>query len=112
MKKEDLKVGMVVEVEENDGTVSLCMILPNDRGGICVSGEVYWNDVESFNDNLINCCGTKINKVYGLCANKYACVLDTDRRKLLWERKEPKEMTVAEIEKELGYSIKVVKEHE
>lgn len=29
---------------------------------------------------------------------------------LIWEREEKKEMTIAEIEKELGYSIKIVKE--
>ena len=28
---------------------------------------------------------------------------------LIWERKEPKEMTVAEIEAALGYPVKVVK---
>lgn len=31
---------------------------------------------------------------------------------LVWERTEPKEMTMAEIEKELGYKVKIVKEHE
>lgn len=30
--------------------------------------------------------------------------------KLIWERKDQKEMTIAEIEKELGYSIKIIKE--
>lgn len=30
-------------------------------------------------------------------------------RDLLWKREEPKEMTIEEIEKELGYSIKIVK---
>lgn len=29
---------------------------------------------------------------------------------LIWEREEKKEMTIAEIEKELGYSIKIIKE--
>ena len=33
-----------------------------------------------------------------------------EKGKLIWEKKTVKEMTVAEIEKELGYSIKVVKE--
>lgn len=31
---------------------------------------------------------------------------------LVWERTEPKEMTMAELEKELGYKVKIVKEHE
>ena len=31
-------------------------------------------------------------------------------RNLIWERKKKKEMTIAEIEKELGYSVKIVKE--
>lgn len=31
---------------------------------------------------------------------------------LIWERTEPKEMTMEELEKELGYKVKIVKEHE
>lgn len=31
---------------------------------------------------------------------------------LVWERTEQKEMTMAELEKELGYKVKIVKEHE
>lgn len=112
MKKEDLKLGMVVEVEELDGIVSLCMILPNIDGGIGISGEEYWTPINQFNDELINPYGSKINKVYGLCHNKFAYRLSSIDRKLLWERKKPIEMTVGEIEKELGYPIKVVKEHE
>ena len=38
------------------------------------------------------------------------CQFSTSSRPLLWKKPEIKEMTVAEIEKELGYSIKVVKE--
>ena len=38
------------------------------------------------------------------------CQFSTSDRRLLWKKPEVKEMTVAEIEKELGYSVKVVKE--
>ena len=31
---------------------------------------------------------------------------------LIWEREEPKEMTMAELEEKLGYKVKIVKEHE
>ena len=110
MKKEELKVGMVVEVKESDGTVSLCMILPNDRDKICVSGDTFWCNLTEFNDDLIAPFGSKITKVFSRSYNnRVAYKLGTDARTLIWERKEAKELTVAEIEELLGYPIKVVK---
>lgn len=38
------------------------------------------------------------------------CQFSTSYRTLLWKKPEVKEMTVAEIEEKLGYSIKVIKE--
>ena len=46
---------------------------------------------------------TRVMPFFGMLANI------EEKGKLIWEKK-AKEMTVAEIEKELGYSIKVVKE--
>ena len=51
----------------------------------------------------------EISRVYDLSTHYSGGLFNCNNRELLWERKEIKEMTVAEIEKELGYSIKVVK---
>ena len=56
-------------------------------------------------------CRVEVDAIYDR-PNLYAktCQFSIFGRKLLWKKPEIKEMTVAEIEKELGYSIKVVKE--
>ena len=47
---------------------------------------------------------TVVMPLYGMLTNI------EEKGNLIWEKKTVKEMTIAEIEKELGYSIKVVKE--
>jgi hypothetical protein len=112
MKREDLKAGMLVEVSEY-GRTELCLITYNEHDDLCFSGEYIWNHVHNLNKDkltygiLKDDC--KITKVYSRANNRNAHKLSTEGRKLLWERKEVKEMTIAEIEKELGYPIKVVK---
>lgn len=49
--------------------------------------------------------------VYGRTGwNRKACEHSISYRELIWEQPEVKEMTVAEIEKILGYPVKIVKE--
>ena len=111
MTKQDLKVGMVVEVEV-DGEFKLCMVLPNKYNELCLSGPDYWTGLNSFNDDLVETYfGRQITKVYGLCdSNRKAHYVESSFRDLLWKREEPKELTVSEIEKLLGYPVKIVKE--
>ena len=110
--KEDLRNGMVVETRKGN---RYCVC-----GGRFIGFEGWLNSVD-FNDFLeceplnISLEGKllrdefTIDKIYDeiqvLNDMKYEKSL-----KLLWEREVPKEMTVAEIEKELGYPIKIVKE--
>ena len=98
--KEDLKDGMVVKTREGKHYL-VC--------GDKFIGDTGWLDPKDF-DNSLECeigsftIDTVYDKIYWLeSVCNEACL------KPLWERKEPKEMTVAEIEKELGYSIKIVK---
>lgn len=111
MKKEDLKVGMVLEMEDkSDTTRELCMILPTAHGDLCVSGKKMWFPLDSLNDNL-ETFRRKVIKIWGLSSSNYAAHrLETLDRTLLWERKEPKELTVSQIEELLGYPVKIVKE--
>lgn len=117
--KDDLKVGYVVQ--RRDGT--LFMVVPvMSKGGAnneyemrIVDKEYHWDSIPKYSDDLKtdnNFTGFDIVKVYGF--SKYAnnCLqISTENRNLIWERKEEikKEMTVEEIEKELGYSVKIVK---
>lgn len=52
----------------------------------------------------------KIMAVYGVTWPQSLLDNSTEHRKLLWERKELKKMTVAEICEALGYDVEIVKE--
>ncbi len=110
MKKEDLKAGMVVKVFQG-GRESLAYVTES-KFGACVSGELVWFPLNSLTDDLRSKVGsTKITEVYDLAdGNRNAWKCETTGRKLLWKRETHKELTVKEIERLLGYPIKIVKE--
>lgn len=111
MKKSDLKIGYVVKLRNGN----LCMILPNSHDELCLSGPDDWKPVSEFWDDLTNRLNTDkdVVEVYGRSgSNQHAHKVCTYRRELLWKRSEAKKMTVAEICKELGYDVEIVKEGE
>lgn len=80
------------------------------KSGKCISGDFDWFPLESMTDDLTY-YDTVVMEVYDLArSNRWAYQLSTENRKCLWKRDEVKELTVAEIEKLLGYPIKIVKE--
>jgi len=118
MKKSDLKTGMIVEMSDGYHRIVLgnsLMGISDCSGGIPLS---------SVNDDLTLNYGEEIVKVYDeLNANKKDYIGAGagwfERAKIvnilkyttcIWEREEPKDITVAEIEEILGYKIKVVGE--
>lgn len=117
--KSDLKDGMVVEFRYNPGCPRQ-IVVGNLFIGLNENEYVRKCD---YDDNLV--CNIKdikdkdltIDRVYVINAyaikdkNKYPLI----KMDLIWERKEEpayKEMTVEEIEKELGYKIKVIADKE
>ena len=112
--KDDLKVGPVVKTREG----GLYMIMPkNDDSLIMVRDGRHGEPVENYLPDLIHnlsgrfdCVkGLDIVEVYGRPEFKYyALDISTEYRPLLWKREEPKEMTHEEIEKALGYPVKIV----
>jgi hypothetical protein len=104
MKKNDLRTGMVVETR--NGNRYLCFIesgtLNRFEGYLKLSG--FDNDL-NFKDYPND---FDIVKVYEPPLYNLKEVFD-EPELAIWERKEPKELTVAEIEELLGYPIKVVK---
>lgn len=95
--KADLKVGYVVKHRNGE----MRMVLPYRRGLVFTDIDGHWLDPDTdLND---------VMEVYGLSAfGSTACRISTFGRELLWKREEAKKMTVAEIEKELGYKVEVV----
>lgn len=78
-------------------------------------GDDVWNSLENYNDELIYCYDNRNLDIMKIQACTNLLWLERSDLNLIptttiWERQEPKEMTIAEIEQALGYPIKVVKE--
>lgn len=101
-----LSLGHLVQL--NDDSFAL---VAKSGYSLCLSGPKNWFPLDCLDKNLTYKDST-IERIYGLSAsNMHAWKLETIGRECIWERKtKKKEMTIAEIEKKLGYSIKVIKE--
>lgn len=120
MKKTDLKAGYLIELR--NGQRYFVMPIKGDDGvDLELVTQHSVRPLDWYDDNLVctrmsfSCPYTKkemdIMKVYGLVDwPLYALRLETEHRELLWERKEPKKMTVSEIESILGYEVEIVSE--
>ena len=127
MTKSDLKTGHIVEFRNGQ----LGLIAKDNCYGqdAIIESERSWTQLKDFNENMIWCFqhemgflakrgslggSVDIMKVYkpslptGFLSRGKSSGYN-DKLELIWERNDKKEMTVSEIEKELGYSIKIVK---
>ena len=123
MKKEDLEVFDVVKLR--DGKV--LMVLPNknsneglgifslDTAGCFAYLESYNEDLEYIYDSRVRNIITRrdIVAVYKSKGMEYSTIKRMFHENMKdfnwhWERQETKEMTIAEIEKELGYKVKII----
>ena len=107
--KSDLKDGMVVEY--NDNCFGKRLVI----GGF-LTGEDGYVDLGNYNENLKNVVSDlEIVRVYKIkCMGKISSIMHDDNLELIWERKEPKKMTVEEMRKKLeeltGEEIEVMQE--
>ena len=104
--KADLKDGMVVEYTDGQRRMVL--------GDYIISDSIS-KKLECYNENLeaYRYPAQTINKVYKTRALYFSTIFDNENLTLIWERPEEpvKKMTVAEIEKELGYKVEIVSEN-
>ena len=107
MTKECLKAGMVVELQD-DNNVTFCMVTCNSSDELVISGEASWFPVKNLNKGL-SYNNTKILKIYSRACAKYAWMLDTTERKLLWSRPTEVELTMQEIADKFGISVEQLK---
>ena len=123
MKNEDLKTGMILVTEEDE----YVMVLKDTEKGDIVSGDTWmpiYEDTEIVDDLKVKKIYQPLNNKAYLSRNagfmkrninisekntKTFSFLDIPDYKLIWERK--RKMTVAEICKELGYDIEIIKEN-
>lgn len=109
----ELKPGMLVKLA--DGRYGLCIPI---NTGLSIIGESLYGGETSiltaklrFRSDIYSNSEYDIVEVYDLaCSNRTDFFLPSDR-KCLWKYGCTKEMTIEEIEKELGYTVKIVKEH-
>lgn len=93
MRKEDLKVGQVVEVSDK-GEEDLCLITINNDGDICISGKLNWFPVDRLNECLEHKLDKRcmITKIYSRTSTVNAHKISTKGRTLIWEREDRKEL--------------------
>lgn len=108
MTSQDLKPGMVIETRDKDRF----LIIRKDNGVLYGINNDLWFDIKKCNSDLTykgypEC---DIMKVYEPYVNSLGGMLNDGIGVPIWERKEPKKMTVSEICKELGYEVEIVKE--
>ena len=94
--KSDLKDGMVVEYNDNSFGKRLVV-------GDFLIGEDGYADLGDYNENLKNVVSDlEIVRVYKIkCMGKISSIMYDVNLELIWERKEPKKMTVEEMQKKL-----------
>ena len=115
--KADLKVGYVVKTRAK----GLFMVTRNDTDQLVMVGPYGgWMPLYAYNDDLTDsprtsCFNPEANDAYDIVEvygysmmNGCTLKIETAHRKLLWKREEPKEMTLEEVEKALGYPVKIV----
>lgn len=111
--KELLKVGCITK--SRDGILRILIQLSYKKVLIDESG-FNWFNVHDLGTDLKHGCNERFDIIEVYNYSKFisdALQISTKNRELIWKREEDKkEMTVAEIEKALGYSIKIVKESE
>ena len=103
---EDLKAGMLVELK--NGIIGILIPL-DDRLEVYNANFEAAPDAKLLSSDISDSIDIafSIVKVYSL--SNSIRLFDTQTRQLLWEYEEPKkEMTIEEIEAELGYKIKIV----
>lgn len=108
--KDLIKPGSVVEIRTGEKYLYLNDVFLSENGGMCLNAlglEEYTDDLLDNDGNGI--CKYDIQKIYRTSGRKMRDLFTDKYLTLVWKREEPKEMTFEEVEKELGYPIKIVK---
>lgn len=115
--KSMLKTGMIVVLRNGDEYIVLKDFYDLDDVIACKNGWSFMSDYDNdicMKNKLSHLDIVEIKKPIsgGASIRFWLANGDDSLFKTIWKREEPKEMTVSEIEKELGYKIKVVADKE
>jgi hypothetical protein len=119
--KADLKPGYVVELRNEE--FRIIMEVGRQGAYIATDGKHKWNYTSAWNDDFNKIFNERdrssnrdedIVRIYGFVKTpefySYVGDISSAFRPLLWQRSEPKKMTVSEISKALGYEVEIVAE--
>ena len=111
MKLDDLKTGMIVKTREGKyGIVMRDFIDEGDiLAGLSRNNKISetWTHLSNYNQDMTNSRFPHIDIMSVYTSYPYSA--DTPK-KLLWERKEYKEVTMRDIEEKFGCKVKIVEE--
>ena len=80
----------------------------DDFLGVC-NPTKWWAPLSGLNPDILTWPGSvQIDEVWGPAYLGYSMSYSTETRKCLWNRYETRRMTLAEVEKALGYAVKIV----
>ena len=113
MKKKDLKSGMTVVIRNGNKYLVLTNCGSLTLQDFCLVGPTGFLESDEYNDDLLDIDGNNYSKwdimeVYNDRISPKTYSMPTLSNPI-WKRVEHKEMTIAEIEEELGYPIKIVR---
>lgn len=106
--KMELKEGMIVECRNGNR-----YLLRNVRGDLLLSANKGWTEY-TYDNNFIDIGENTFNgdydimKIYESKAHTLEHLFDNQYLTCIWERKEPKKMTLAQISEALGYEVEVI----
>ena len=106
MKKEDIKSGMLVKLRKG----CWCLVIEYNGRLLLVNRDECQSDMSEFNNDLTDNKFDEFDIIAVARTGQNNLIrLEENDFNIIWERDEAKEMTIEEIEKELGYKIKIVK---
>jgi len=114
MTKADLRTGMRVTNKMGKKFIVIlnCQQGYNDVKDFLVNAnDTSWHGLSYFDDDLTATYPCDNIVKVEIPSHPYDLFnIDSVKYTTIWERKPPKEMTLAEIEKELGYPVKIIKD--
>lgn len=105
--KDDLKDGMVVEYADGRRRLVTGELLLGNDG---------YSKLEEYSDNLeyipypcyFDSEELRIDKIYSAYMNTLPKYFNDKNLNLIWEREDPKVMTIEDIEEAIGYKIEII----
>lgn len=107
----EIKDGYLLVCKQEEKTFNMTVLSNKEDDLCCVSPKVHWFPVNHFNSQGVNTHSEdiQVQAIYGRTRSMHLLDNSTEYRELLWERKEPKKMTVKEISDALGYDVEIIK---